>query len=177
MVRDGVGAPPSLLGDSDMGCLETLAVQGRTYLAMGDHVHRALPDDVPRCAFVSLAEHCRGNGSIQQLKRGSPKHPSSAPPILSSQPRRTQRVLRSPPSLVHEETSGASTLMAKASAILPGLGTFSWGTGQPCTARGTHDTHTRCLLSGATRTSAQTPAPASPAARGSPAIRVTPARS
>lgn len=40
------------------GIGDKVAAQGRTHLAVGDHVHRALPDDVPRGAFVSLAEHC-----------------------------------------------------------------------------------------------------------------------
>lgn len=54
-----------------------MAAQGRTYLAVGDHVHRALPDDVPRGAFISLAEHC-GEKPMGFLL-GEPEHPSSAP--------------------------------------------------------------------------------------------------
>lgn len=72
-----------------------VAAQGRTYLAVGDHVHRALPDDVPRGAFVSLAEHC-GEKKRWVFSRETPSIPHQPHPTQPHKPR-SKKIQLEPP--------------------------------------------------------------------------------
>lgn len=143
------------------GSKDGVAAWGRTYLAVGDHIHRTLPDDVPRGAFIPLAEHCGGKWWCEW----DPQHPSSAPnPTTHSQMGETPGYPHpTHPPLLHR----ASRSIHADSNAHPTWGCCPRGHPIPQHMAFSGDTHTRCRLAGATRTSAQMPAPVSPAAKGS----------